>query len=60
MLGAVSLMCDCSLGVYEQPRCSANMVARGHGKFGPIIVADTRKFFRLKKKVEGHAYKDLR
>ena len=26
------------------------MVAQGHGKFGPIIVADPRKSFRLKKK----------
>ena len=36
-------------GVYEQPRCSANIVAQGHGKFGPIIVADSRKSFRQKK-----------
>ena len=35
-------------GMYEQPRCSANMVALGHGKFGPIIVAHPRKSFRLK------------
>ena len=26
------------------------MVAQGHGKFGPIIVADLRKSFRVKKK----------
>ena len=51
-LGPASLMCDCSWGVYEQPRYSANMVAQGQGKFGPIIVADPRKSFRLKIKIK--------
>ena len=31
-------------------RCSANMVAQGHGKFAPIVVADPRESFRVKKK----------
>ena len=26
------------------------MVAQGHGKFGPIVVADPRESFRIKKK----------
>ena len=31
------------------------MVALGHGKFGPIVVADPRESFRIKKMLSSHS-----